>query len=157
MLVFDGLPLALDQAGAYIEETPSTLDAYLKAYQRRQTELLQERGKERQYHPTPVATTWSLNFEQVEQLNPAAADLLRFLAFLAPDAIPEDLMMLDMYNCSPLSLNDKSLIKNILDTLPQALGMHKLTEPVVVFTEGNDKKDPAGLRATPQVMHLVLP
>ena len=35
----DGLPLALDQAGAYIEETPSTLDAYLKAYQRRQTEL----------------------------------------------------------------------------------------------------------------------
>src|SRR5258707_13472666 len=72
---------------------PSTLDAYLKAYQRRQTELLQERGKERQYHPTSVATTWSLNFEQVGQLNPVAADLLRFLAFLAPDAIPEEMII----------------------------------------------------------------
>jgi hypothetical protein len=38
-------------------------------------------------HPLSVATTWSLSFEQVEQKNPAAADLLRMLAFLAPDAI----------------------------------------------------------------------
>ncbi len=89
----DGLPLALDQAGAYIEETPSTLDAYLKAYQRRQTELLHERGKDQQYQHKSVATTWSLNFEQVEQLNPTAADLLRFLAFLAPDAIPEEMIV----------------------------------------------------------------
>src|SRR6266568_8280339 len=89
----DGLPLALDQAGAYIEETPSTLDTYLKAYQRRQTELLQERGREQKYHPNPVATTWSLNFEQVKRLNPTAADLLRFLAFLAPDAIPEEMIV----------------------------------------------------------------
>ena len=89
----DGLPLALDQAGAYIEETPSTLDAYLKAYQRRQTELLHERGKDQQYRHEAVATTWSLNFEQVEQLNPTAAALLRFLAFLAPDAIPEEMIV----------------------------------------------------------------
>ncbi|MFL5664686.1 MAG: tetratricopeptide repeat protein [Ktedonobacteraceae bacterium] len=97
----DGLPLALDQAGAYIEETPSTLDAYLKAYQRRQTELLQERGNDRHSHPDPVATTWSLNFEQVEQLNPSAADLLRFLAFLAPDAIPEEMIIAGASELSP--------------------------------------------------------
>jgi hypothetical protein len=36
-----------------------------------------------------VATTWSLSFEKVELANPAAADLLRLCAFLAPDAIPE--------------------------------------------------------------------
>ncbi len=89
----DGLPLALDQAGAYIEETPSTLDGYLKTYQRRQQELLQERGNERRSHPDAVATTWSLNFEQVERLNPPAADLLRFFMFLAPDAIPEEMII----------------------------------------------------------------
>jgi tetratricopeptide (TPR) repeat protein len=40
----------------------------------------------------PVATTWSLSFAQVEQNNPAAADLLRLCAFLAPDAIPEEIV-----------------------------------------------------------------
>ena len=88
----DGFPLALDQAGAYIEETPSTLDTYLKSYRRRHLELLGERGSDR-YHHVPVAATWSLNFEQVKRLDPAAADLLRFLTFLAPDAIPEDLIV----------------------------------------------------------------
>lgn len=53
-------------------------------------------------------------------------------------------LMLDMYNCSPASLNDKSLVLTLLDTLPERLGMKKLTSPVVVFTEGNNIKDPGG-------------
>ncbi len=43
-------------------------------------------------HPEPVATTWSLSFERVEAHNPAAADLLRLCAYLAPDAIPEEII-----------------------------------------------------------------
>lgn len=86
----DGLPLALEQAGAYIEINQSTLQAYLKAYQQRQTAILQ---KPIQQYSRSVATTWSLNFEQVERDNPRAADLLRCLAFLAPDAIPEELLI----------------------------------------------------------------
>ena len=89
----DGLPLALDQAGAYIEETQCALATYLETYQRRQTELLQRRGDAGKAHPDPVATTWSLSFAKVEQLNPLAADLLRFCAFLAPDDIPEQLII----------------------------------------------------------------
>jgi tetratricopeptide (TPR) repeat protein len=89
----DGLPLAIDQAGAYIEETQCSVSAYLKAYQKRRDKLLRQRGAVNKDHPDAVATTWSLNFEQVEQQRPIAADLLRFLAFLAPDAIPEELIM----------------------------------------------------------------
>ncbi len=93
----DGLPLAIDQAGAYIEETHCSLSAYLKAYQKRRNELLRQRGRVNKDHPEDhpgsVATTWSLNFEQVEQQRPIAADLLRFLAFLAPEAIPEELIV----------------------------------------------------------------
>jgi tetratricopeptide (TPR) repeat protein len=88
----DGFPLALDQAGAYIEETPSTLEAYLTGYRRRHLELLGERGTD-SYHHTPVAATWSLNFQEVERVDAPATELLRFLAFLAPDAIPEDLLV----------------------------------------------------------------
>src|SRR5581483_7600145 len=40
----DGLPLALDQAGAYIKETHGTLAQYLFFYQQRRAELLKLRG-----------------------------------------------------------------------------------------------------------------
>ncbi len=89
----DGLPLALDQAGAYIEETQCSLASYLNQYRIRQGALLKRRGGTGKQHPEPVAATWSLSFEQVEKLNPVAADLLRFLSFLAPDAVPESLVI----------------------------------------------------------------
>ena len=123
----DGLPLALDQAGAYIEETPSTLDAYLKAYQRRQTELLHERGKDQQYHHEAVATTWSLNFEQVEQLNPTAADLLRFLAFLAPDAIPEEMIVAGASELGP-QLQKLATDETLLDQPMKVLNRFSLVQ-----------------------------
>lgn len=87
--VLDGLPLALDQAGAYIKETASSLAQYLQLYQQRRADLLQRRGAESQDYPASVATTWSLSFEKVAQANPASIELLTFCAFLAPDAIPE--------------------------------------------------------------------
>ena len=123
----DGLPLALDQAGAYIEETPSTLDAYLKAYQHRQTELLHERGKDQQYQHEAVATTWSLNFEQVEQLNPIAADLLRFLAFLAPDAIPEEMIVTGAGELGP-QLQVLSTDETLLDQPIKVLNRFSLVQ-----------------------------
>jgi len=91
----DGLPLALDQAGAYVEETGCGLAGYLTRYQQRWTELLKARGENTSDHPESVATTWSLSFEKVEQANPAAADLLRLCAFLAPDAIPEEEIVIE--------------------------------------------------------------
>jgi tetratricopeptide (TPR) repeat protein/transcriptional regulator with XRE-family HTH domain len=88
----DFLPLALDQAGAYIEEIGCSLLAYLDLYRIHRKELLQRRGDTLDGHPEPVATTWSLSFQKVEQANPVAAELLRFCAFLEPDAIPEELI-----------------------------------------------------------------
>jgi hypothetical protein len=91
----DGLPLALDQAGAYIEETGCGLSGYLELYA---LELLQYRGElakaaaQGSEHPDPVAITWALSFENIEKTNPAAAELLRFCAFLHPDGIPEEVL-----------------------------------------------------------------
>ena len=90
--LLDGLPLALDQAGAYIEETKCGFSAYLKLYRTHRKELLLRRGRLPVNHPEPVATTWYLSFQQIEQENLAAADLLRLLAFLGPDAIPEEII-----------------------------------------------------------------
>ncbi len=91
----DGLPLALDQAGAYIEETGCTLSAYQAHYQTRQLRLLGRRGMMEGDHLHSVSTTFSLCFEKVEHANAAAAQLLQLCAFFAADAIPEELFVAD--------------------------------------------------------------
>jgi tetratricopeptide (TPR) repeat protein/transcriptional regulator with XRE-family HTH domain len=87
--VMGGLPLALDQAGAYIEETGCGLTAYQELLRTHRKDLLRRRSRLPSDHPESVAATWALTFRKVEQSNPAAADLLRLCAFLDPDTIPE--------------------------------------------------------------------
>ncbi|RXH56804.1 tetratricopeptide repeat protein [Granulicella sibirica] len=86
-----GLPLALDQAGAYILETPSTISRYLGVYATRAAKLLNQRGVLGEHKP--VTVTFSLAFQKVAEKNPAAGDLIRFCAFLAPDAIPDEIFL----------------------------------------------------------------
>ena len=141
-----GLPLALDQAGAYIEETGCSLSRYLELYQERRKALHQRRSKHPTDHPEPVATTWSLSFQKVEQANPAAAELLRFCAFLSPDAIPEALITEGVHYLSPLlqslasdpmKLDDAmgellaySLIRRNAETT--TLSVHRLVQAVLI-------------------------
>ncbi len=91
--LFGGHPLALDQAGAYLEETGQSLLDYLALYRRRQAALLDRRGDASTDHPDSVMMTFALAFAGVERTRPDAAALLRFCAFLHPDALPEELLM----------------------------------------------------------------
>jgi len=141
----DCLPLALDQAGAYIEETSCSLSDYLKFYKTRRSKLLRTRGRDVGGHPEPVAATWSLAFENIERANPAAADLLRLCAFLHPDAIPENMIIegaselgptLDPIATDELDLNEAigqllrySLVKRDADE--KVLNIHRLVQAVV--------------------------
>src|SRR5579884_315668 len=70
----DGLPLALDQAGAYIEETKSSLASYLTTYRAQRSQLLKRRGKGGADHPESVMATFTLCFKKVKRLNRAAAE-----------------------------------------------------------------------------------
>jgi S-adenosylmethionine decarboxylase len=51
---------------------------------------------------------------------------------------------IDGYGGSEEKLNNKELVLECLNELPQKLEMNKLSEPVVFFAPGNDKKDPGG-------------
>jgi len=87
-----GLPLALDQAGAYIEETGCGLDDYRTRLRQRFKELAERRGGvDDSDHPDSMAATFEMSFEKLVAQNPAAAELLQAAAFLAPDAIPEEI------------------------------------------------------------------
>jgi tetratricopeptide (TPR) repeat protein len=89
-IVLDGLPLALDQAAAFIDEKPSTLKEYLTFYESEGRELLKRRGRLAEDHSS-VTVTFSLAFKKVADDNPVAADLLRVCAFLEADLIPEEI------------------------------------------------------------------
>jgi NB-ARC domain len=89
----NGLPLALDQAAAYIEEKRCGLSGYLNLCRSHALELLRHRGALASDNPDPVTATWALSFEKIEKANPAAGELLRFCAFLHPDGIPEELFI----------------------------------------------------------------
>jgi len=146
----DGLPLALDQAGAYIEETQWSLPEYLRLFQLRKEELLQRRGKLTPDHPKSVGTTWSLAFEKVQQANPAAADLLRLCTFLDPDIIQEEIItkgapelgsVLQPVAADTLKLNDAigtlltySLVRRNPD---HTLSIHRLVQ--LVFKHSMNK------------------
>jgi tetratricopeptide (TPR) repeat protein/transcriptional regulator with XRE-family HTH domain len=93
VIALDGFPLALDQAGAYIEETGCSFGNYLQLYEQHRGKMLARRGKQATNYPDSVATTWSLSFQQIEQDHPAAAELLRLCAYLSPDHIPEELLI----------------------------------------------------------------
>ncbi len=90
--LMDGLPLALDQAGAYVKEMSCSLSDYLDLYRKHSADLLKVRGSLDADYPQSVATTWSLSFEIVTRANPASAELLHLCAFLHPDAIPEEII-----------------------------------------------------------------
>jgi tetratricopeptide (TPR) repeat protein len=85
------LPLALEQAGAYVRETQISLGAYQARLERSPVTVL-GRGAPRDRDPADtVATTWQLSLEQVSAI-PGATALLELCAFLAPDDIPRTLL-----------------------------------------------------------------
>ncbi|KAL9971101.1 hypothetical protein ACROYT_G023588 [Oculina patagonica] len=88
------LPLALEQAAAYISALPipCSFKDYLEKYQTVRLRLLKQQpatalSVEAQ-HRLSVHTTWEMNFEFVTKKSPAAAIMLRIAAFLESDNIP---------------------------------------------------------------------
>ena len=86
------LPLALEQAGAYIVQMQSSFRNYLSVYKKRGLSLLEKMKPKAGEYPGSVATTLLLNFAEVERVSPASADLLRVSAFLSPEKIPFELI-----------------------------------------------------------------
>ncbi len=65
------LPLALEQAAAFVAAARIRFQDYLSAYRSQRLKIL-NKAKPKDY-PESVATTWSLNFEEVEKTSTAAA------------------------------------------------------------------------------------
>ncbi len=82
-----GLPLALDQAGAYIDETRCTIADYVQYYEQQRLTCLGWRGTSDGSHPNSVVATVMLAKQRIEAVSPIAVELLQVCAFLYPDSI----------------------------------------------------------------------
>ena len=135
-----GLPLALEQAGAYGEQTGVPLAEYLALYRRNHAELLAH-GQPADY-PATVATTWRLNVEEVAK-TPAAVQLLRLTAFLASEPIPLILVTADPEVLPPelgAAVKDELILNEAVGALRRyslvgrdrnGLRVHRLVQVVV--------------------------
>jgi hypothetical protein len=86
-----GLPLAMEQAAAYVRAAGLSMADYLGAFRQRRADLL-DRGVP-PAHPDSVAATLTLAMARLEQDAPASAGLLRLLAWLAPEPVPLALLL----------------------------------------------------------------
>jgi hypothetical protein len=84
------LPLALEQAAAYIEDGGTSFQSYLGGYRKRRLQLLGEDTAPDE-HPA-VTATWQMNFDAVAEMSQVSADVLAASAFMAPDSIPRELI-----------------------------------------------------------------
>lgn len=147
--VLGGLPLALDQAGAYIEETTIPLAKYIHLYQQERHKLLGQRGavvSKKSEHPESVVVTLSLSVQKAYERHPLARDILNFCTFLQPDTIPEKLFHADggfpfgttLFHDGMAALLRYSLIKRHMQE--NVLSMHRLAQAVLQDTLAQEEK-----------------
>ncbi|HSS52791.1 MAG TPA: toll/interleukin-1 receptor domain-containing protein [Thermoanaerobaculia bacterium] len=86
--ILDSLPLALEQAAAYIARHQMTFSEYLEIWEKERESVLDWRDEDQMEYPASIAATWQTTFNQ---LHPTAAAILRLTAYLAPDPIPLDM------------------------------------------------------------------
>jgi hypothetical protein len=87
------LPLAVEQAGAWLAETGTSAASYVRELESQLTSVL-ELSQPTDY-PVPVAATWRLSFDRLRVQSPAAARLLELCAFFAPEPISLQLLYSD--------------------------------------------------------------
>jgi len=84
--LLDGLPLAIAQAGAYLQESGVGVRTYLKFYEQQWTELMESRSRIdaplQDYPDRSVWTTWTISFNAIQKKDKNVANLLLLWAFL---------------------------------------------------------------------------
>jgi hypothetical protein len=141
------LPLALEQAAAYIDESGLSVRAYLELLGQYQAQLFKNRDL-RDPRVT-VATTWEISLRNVEHTSPGAVALLQLCAFMPPDRISKaDLIRnapimpepLKGIACDELALHDAIAAlrrHSLVDATEEFISVHRLVQLVV-----RDRLDP---------------
>ncbi|MGX1805161.1 tetratricopeptide repeat protein [Nocardia sp. NPDC055321] len=85
------LPLAVEQAGAYLEQTALTPTQYLDQLATYPAQIYRHGGARTRAERT-IARIWRVTMDRITATHPEAAEILRVMAWYAPDGIPVGLL-----------------------------------------------------------------
>lgn len=105
------LPLAVEQAAAWLAETGMPAAPYIERLEREATSAL-SLNKAFGY-AMPVVAAWNLSFGRLEERSPAAVQLLQILAFCSPESISTTLLYGDEI-CTSLLPFDETLHEKLM-------------------------------------------
>ncbi|MEY9925752.1 MinD-like ATPase involved in chromosome partitioning or flagellar assembly/tetratricopeptide (TPR) repeat protein [Catenulispora sp. GP43] len=138
------LPLAVEQAAAWLTETGTPVGEYLAELDRQASAVLalNQPGD----YPVPVATTWTISFEALRDRSPAAVRLLQLCSFLAPEPVSMALLRSDEMIQALIpydeALRDRMMIGRLVrevgrfalarvDAASNTLQVHRLVQSVI--------------------------
>ncbi|MEV0093104.1 FxSxx-COOH system tetratricopeptide repeat protein [Streptomyces sp. NPDC050738] len=138
------LPLAVEQAAAWIAETATPVGAYLEQLSEQATGVLalnQPAG-----YPEPVAATWNVSIRRLKERSPAAVRLLQLCAFFAPEPIHANLLyskeMIEALKPYDATLQEKLVLGRVIreigrfalakvDPVGGSIQVHRLVQAVI--------------------------
>jgi hypothetical protein len=107
------LPLAMEQAAAWQAETGTTVEEYLRLFDRARSRLAAEDLPDN--YPLAHAVTWGLAFERLRAEAPAAGRLLELCAFFGAEPISLRLLATGRYAELPSPLDETLSDRDLLD------------------------------------------
>ncbi|MGW4234867.1 FxSxx-COOH system tetratricopeptide repeat protein [Streptomyces sp. NPDC004980] len=158
------LPLAVEQAAAWIAETATPIDTYLEQLARQAPQVLalnQPAG-----YPQPVAATWNISIERLKERSPAAVRLLQLCAFFAPEPISANLLyskeMIEALKPYDSSLQEKLVLGRVIreigrfalakvDQVSNSIQVHRLVQAVIRAQLSDEEQ-----REARHVVHRIL-
>ena len=136
------LPLALDQAAAYILQTRITPATYLTRLKRQPAAMYAAGSGQAQ---RTISRVWDITIEEIRSRNPAANRLLHILAYYAAEGIPR--LMLGGRNDMDKMVMDEALgalaSYSMVALTPRTVGVHRLVQAVVLARGADPERDTA--------------
>ncbi len=141
------LPLALEQAGAFIVEDGCSFADYRKLWKAHDDEVLNWHDQRTMKYPRSVATTWQTSFDK---LGDNGRSLLRILCWLAPEPIPLTMLEKLPTGEGEMGINISKARRDLAryslakwsDGTNTAIVVHRLVQEITEYRLPQDEKLP---------------
>ncbi|HEX6468946.1 MAG TPA: FxSxx-COOH system tetratricopeptide repeat protein [Streptosporangiaceae bacterium] len=129
------LPLALEQAGAYIRETGITLGRYLELLRERPARMYATASESSDAQRT-VARVWDITLTAIAARNSTAVQLLNVLAWYAPEGIPRELVASNDDQADIDEALGLLASYSMIDRVGEIVSVHRLIQAVLINKQG---------------------
>ena len=117
------LPLALEQAAAYIKEVQCSISDYIELLRQSSVDVFSDKYASPEYYESIVTSTWSISFAALEE---SSRQLLNLCAYMGADNIPIKFFV-DMRKELPAPLTNDLAKKLTLNRVVTGLRTYSLT------------------------------